>query len=220
MEIMESKNKHVFWEALIIAIFIFAVGILLGYLMELNRTSKIISLYQNSELNLLDIDIQEELINLEDIGCKELFSETVDFANRVYDEAKILDRYEGSTRLSDGIVLQHKKYDLLRAKLWVEAMQLKKKCNLNFTTIVYIYEYKPEEIRIKTLQGVFSKKLGEIKQEQVDRVILIPLAGNLNLNSINILKESYNINSLPTILIDNKIKIESLEELSKLETYF
>jgi len=47
MEIMESKNKHVFWEALIIAIFIFAVGILLGYLMELNRTSKIISLYQN-----------------------------------------------------------------------------------------------------------------------------------------------------------------------------
>ncbi|MDP1728748.1 MAG: hypothetical protein Q8L27_00910, partial [archaeon] len=64
---MEIRNKNVFWQALILSILIFVSGMFLGYLIELNRTSQIISLYQESELSLLDIRAQSDIFDLEGI---------------------------------------------------------------------------------------------------------------------------------------------------------
>lgn len=216
---MEIKNKHVFWEALVIAIFIFGIGIFLGYLIEINRTSQIISLYQETELNLLDTRIQDNLILMSNPNCGLFFNETLKFANRIYDEAKLLERYSDSNQLSRGMLFQHKKYDLLRANLWINAMNLKQKCNSSFITLVYFYEYDTEEIDLLSKQETFSKKLIEIRKEHGDRVILIPIAGNLNVSSIDYLKSFYNITDSPTILIDEKFKITNLQDLGKLDEY-
>jgi len=91
-----AAQKHIFWEALILTIFVFAFGILMGYLLESNRTSRIIEAYQQSDLNLLDIKIQDTIFSLKDFDCELATRETIDFADRVYEEAKLLDRYEGS----------------------------------------------------------------------------------------------------------------------------
>ena len=64
-----------------------------------------------------------------------------------------------------------------------------------------------------------SKKLSEIKTLEGSNVILIPMAGNLNLTSIEILKETYNISQLPVILVNEKIKIETMSELAKIQDY-
>jgi hypothetical protein len=176
---MELKNKHVFWEALILAIFIFAIGIFLGYLLEKNRTANIISTYENSELNFLDINIQNDILSLDKIDCKQATTQMINFANQVYDEAYTLGKYEASNQITRGIILQHKKYDLLRTILWANTIKIKQKCGGNLSTLVYFYEYAPEGFEIKSQQDVFSKKLTEIKQELGDNVVLIPIAGNL-----------------------------------------
>jgi hypothetical protein len=214
---METRNKHVFWEALVIAIFIFGIGIFLGYLIEMNRTSNIISLYQQTELDLLDNRIQDNLASLESIDCNKLFDEVTNFANRIYDEAKLLDKYEGSNQFSESIVLQHKKYDLLRAELWVNSLKIKERCVSNFTTLVYFYEYNTKSLEIKSEQSTFSKKLSQVKQEKGDSVILIPIAGNLETSSINYLKRVYDITSYPVILVDEKVKIDSIDDLNSLD---
>lgn len=213
------KNKHIFWEALILAIFIFASGILLGYLLEANRTNKVITLYQDAELGLLDLKIRDNILSSNNVDCDKFFYETLNFADKIYNEAKLLDRYEEASRISEGMILQHKKYDLLRTLLWSETLRFKEKCNSNFSTVIYFYEYFPENIETKSLQNVFSKKLGELKMEHGTDIILIPIAGNINVSSINYLREQYKIESLPTILINEKIKVTSIEQLNSLDTY-
>ena len=212
-------QKHLFWEALILAIFIFASGIFFGYLIESNRTSNIISAYQQSELSLLDIKIQENIFSSTEFDCDLAIKETIGFADRIYEEAQVLERYEGASTLSKGLMLQHKKYDLLRALLWLNTLKIKKNCDEDFHTIVYFYEYKSEDLDKKVEQNVFSKYLGQLKQEYGNKIILIPIAGNLDANSISFLMSDYEINNLPMILIDEDLKVGNMDDLESIREY-
>jgi len=216
---MERKNKHLFWEALIIAIFIFGSGLFFGYFIELNRTSIILEAAQQTELDLLDVKIQDNLLSLSSLDCKIITEELIDFANRIYDEAKTLERYEDSNQLSSGIIMQHKKYDLLRANLFVNSLKLLEKCDRHFLTIVYFYEYNTKSLNKKAEQDTFSKKIVEFKETRGNSVLLIPIAGNINSSAVDYVLKIYNITSFPTILINEKDKISSLEDLKKLERY-
>jgi len=218
MEI-ETNYKSYFWQSLIICILIFGIGIYLGYFIEAHRVEKILTLYQQSELNMLDINIQNSLLNSKNFQCENGFEEIIDFADRIYREALLLEEYEGANKFTEGIIIQHKKYDLLRAMLFVQALKLKETCGKKLTTVVYFYQYQPQDLEIKSKQNVISKKLMEFKEEQGNKIILIPIAGNLNLTSIEILKDYYDIKELPTVLINEKTKITKIEELSGLERY-
>ena len=213
---METRNKHVFWEALVIAIFLFGSGIFIGYLIEINRTSEVLNLYQQTELDILDTKILDSMISLNNLDCEQFFNETVNFADRIYVEAQLLEKYEDSSQLTAGILHQHKKYDLLRAQLWVNSIRLKEICPKTFDTVVYFYEYNTKSLDLKSEQSVFSKKLSELKQEKGGSIIVIPIAGNLDINSINYLKTFYNISSYPTVIVNEKIKIDSIEGLNTL----
>jgi len=220
MSEINNSKKSVFWEALILAIFIFASGIFLGYLLEMNRTNDVITLYQQSELDLLDLKAQDSIMSLKVINCPLFFNEIFDFADRAYNEAKLLERYEDASEISKGIMLQHKKYDLLRTTLWIDSVKFRERCNINFSTVVYFYEYQSEDIELKSEQTVFSKKLGELKEKYGGEILLIPIAGNLGISSIDYLLAEYNITHLPSILINEDIKIDNLDSLSSIDSYF
>ncbi len=215
----KKAQKSVFWEALILTIFIFASGILVGYILEQNRVSKILTLYQESELNTLDLKIRENILSLGGIDCPSFLNETLKFADKIYGEAVLLDKYESASKLSEGIMIQHKKYDLLRAMLWTDTINFKAKCGGTFDTLIYFYEYKSDSMEIKSTQQVFSNKLSELKVKKGNNIILIPMAGNMNIGSIDYLKKEYNITSLPAILVNEKQKIDSIEGLNTLENY-
>jgi len=218
---MFNSQKNVFWQALLLTIFIFSIGILLGFSLENWRTSQISSLYQQSELELLDIKIQSEIYLSYDIDCNTAISENINFADRIYNEAKVLQKYEDSNRLTDSITLQHKKYDLLRTQFWLNSIKIKEKCNASYQNIVYLYDYNNPSLEIKAKQQVFSNLLGEIKYDKKDEIMLIPIAGDNNLSSVNLLMEKYNIKqeNLPIVLIDEKIKIYDLETKEQIEKF-
>ena len=212
------SKKHVFWQALILAILIFSSGIFLGYLIELNRTSKIITTYQELEINLLDVQVQENIFASEDFDCDQALIELVSFADRVYSEARVLDRFEDSTRLSDSLIFQHKKFSLLRAILWTNSIKVKKQCG-GFQTIVYFYERQPDDIGQNAKQKTFSRFLGEVKEEYGNEIILIPIAGNLGSNSVNLLMGTYGVNQLPSVLINENQTVTSIDDLPDIRQY-
>jgi len=216
---METKNKNIFWEALVLSIFIFGVGIFLGYLLEMNRTSQIISAYQQSELDLLDAKIQNDIFSLKNISCSHAINESIGFADRIYYDAKLLEKYESASQIGKEIIQQHKKYDLLRLMLWSNVIKIKEKCNTKLNIVVYFYEYQTEELGKKSMQAAFSKKLSQLKEEYSDKIILIPIAGNIEANSMNYLRGFYDIEVLPTILINEKIKISDVEGLKNITSY-
>jgi len=213
-----KSQKHVFWQALVLTLIVFNFGIFLGFMLENSRVGKVNELYAESELSLLDVKIQSEIYSFVNINCDDAVKENIDFANRIYEEAKILDRYETSSRLTEGIKLQHKKYDLLRTLLWLNSIKIKQKCNASYYNLVYFYQYNAPSIEQKAKQTVFSRLLGELKEKHGNNVLLIPIAADNNISSVNVLLKTYNITTLPSVLIDEKTTAEgflSREDIEK-----
>lgn len=209
-----NSQKNVFWQAFILAAFVFAAGILLGFILENWRSGRIESLYFQSELDLLDIRIQNDIYSLSKIDCAMAAQENINFANKIYDEANILQRYEDASKITEGMVLQHKKYDLLRTLFWINAIKIKSRCNASYHNVVYLYKYNSPTLETKAKQAVFSRILSELKEVRGDEIMLIPIAGDNNLVSVDLLMGLYNINNteLPVILIDEKTKINEVEK--------
>ena len=64
--------------------------------------------------------------------------------------------------------------------------------------------------------------LKEIKDKKGDEVLLIPLAGNMNISSVSLILGGYGLseNDLPVILINGKTKIKNIGSVQELEKYF
>lgn len=216
---MFESQKHAFWEALLVTILIFGIGVFLGIVLENWRTGRIEYLYQESEVKLLDIRTQSEIYSSREFDCKTAVKENIEFADRIFKEAELLSRYEGAGRLTESLKLQHKKYDILRALLWLNSIKIKKNCNAFYSNVVYVYDYNDLNIDTKAKQAVFSNILTELKEKRGNEVMLIPMAGDNDLYSINLLMNLYNIteSELPIILIDERIKITELQNVEDIE---
>lgn len=216
---MFKSQKNVFWEALLVAILIFGIGILAGFVLENWRTSSIDLLSQKAELDLLDIRIQNDIFSFGEFDCEEAIKENLEFADKIFEEAKILDRYERASRLSENIKVQHMKYDLLRTLLLMNSKIIKKECNATYIEVVYFYSYDNEDIDIKAKQGVFSRSLAELKERKGSEVLLIPIAADIGASSIRLLLSEYGVSErdLPIVLINRNIKINEITSVDELE---
>jgi len=216
---MAKSQKHIFWQALLVTILIFSIGIIMGVVLENWRTSQIDFLAQKSEIDLLDIRLQSEVYSGESFNCESAIKENLNFADRIFEEAKILERYEKASRLTEDLIIQHKKYDILRATLLMNSIKIKEKCITDYHDVVYFYEYDEPSIEIKSKQSALSKLLLDLKEKRGDNILLIPMAGDNDLSSINLILDWYGVSpdELPIIVIDNSIKIKDIVKIEELE---
>jgi len=216
-----KSEKNVFWEALIITIFIFLLGLLIGVFLENSRTKNLDSIYLESEFNLFDLNIQSRLFDLENLDCNYAVSENIKFGDKIFENALLLQKLEESEDLTDAIKVQHKKFDILRALFWINSKNIKERCGANYSIVVYLYDYNDVRLDTKAEQKVFSRVLSELKNKKEGKVMLIPIAGDNGLLSVNSLMEIHNVSEqeLPIILIDEKYKINTLDDLENIEKY-
>jgi hypothetical protein len=207
-----KSQRHVFWEALVIAVFIFGAGVLLGVFLENSRIGEISDLYLQSEINLLDVKVQTEILDMEDLNCPQAIKKNLEFGDKVFEDAKLLQRYEDANRITSSIIEQHKKYDLLRVLFWINSIKIKEKCSGDYHTVVYLYDYNPEDLKEASKQAIFSRLLEEIKEDKGDEVVLIPIARNLNLASLDILASNFDVNQT-SIILDEDLVVDNIGEL-------
>lgn len=206
---MLKSNKHVFWEALIITIVIFIGGLFLGMLIEAANSTEISNLYLQSEISLTDASATARLAEDITLDCEKVKEKNILVANRIYEEAKLLELYEDSGKLTDTMKFLHKKYDLLRTLLWMSNDKSIERCE-NYNLVVYLYEYGSEDTNIKATQNVWSKILLDIREQSYD-FMLLPIAANQNLTSLDFLKEKYGVKQLPALVINNNQVLYELE---------
>ncbi|MCH7850525.1 MAG: hypothetical protein IH845_02675 [Nanoarchaeota archaeon] len=214
---MLKSKKNVFWEALVITIAIFAIGLFLGITIETSNLSKISEFYTKSEIALVDgmaITTLSEEIN---ISCDFLREENIKFANKIYEEAKLLEEYEAQGKITDNMILLHQKYDLLRTLLWLSNQDSLIRCE-NYDLIVYLYEYNTEDIQKQATQNVWSKILLDIRSTN-ENLLLIPIATDQNLTSLNLLMNKYGIDSYPAVIVNNRKVIYALENIDTINPY-
>jgi len=216
---MIKKQKKIFLYALFLTIVIFNLGIFMGYQLEMSRVGEINEFYLEAEMELLDQRIQKDALDLIELDCESLVQENINFADRIFEEALLIQKYEDANKISEEIVFQHKRYDLLRTLFWINSIRIKEKCDSDYHNVVYFYKFDDPPLEQISKQRFFSILLTEVKEEYGNKVMLIPIAADNDLPSINLLLKNYDIVELPTILVDESIKITDLESKEDLTKY-
>jgi hypothetical protein len=209
--------KNLFWEALVISLFIFGCGLLLGYFIEANRVNSVESAYSNAEINLLDIQNQMILFST-NIDCELAIQKNIEFGDKIYQEALTLEKYDDSSQLSDGLIAQQKKFSTLRVLFFLNSINIRDKCPNSFDVLTYFYKYHSSSVSEKTAQTVFSNKLIDLKQKYGNKIILIPISSDLSIDSVDILMKNYKINGTG-VLVNKNAVISSVDDLVNIEQF-
>ena len=182
------------------------------------RSDDLSATFYQSETSLYDSLALGRLIGDNSTSCAELRKANIDFADKIYNEARELEKYDEKNKLTDSIKSVHRKYDLLRTLLWMNVIDLKKRCG-NIDSIVYFYSYGTDSIKIKSKQAVFSNVLGDLKEKRGNDFVLIPIATNQDIQSLSYLLGAYNMGESPAILINEKVAIYEPKTVSEIESY-
>lgn len=207
------NNKHVFWQAFLIASAIFWIGILLGTFFEKSRVENIKDFYFDSETDVFDFQLASEIVYGFNMDCSIVNEKSVFFADQIYEQAKKLEKYDNSNKLTKELISLHKRYDLLRTMLWRNTIENKKRCGETINTVIYLYQYDNPSLTTKATQGTMSNFLFDLKDEYGDKIVLIPIAVDTGIESLNILRENYGLDNYPVIFINEKAKFENWNSL-------
>jgi len=215
---MLRNKKRVFWEALLLTLIIFILGMLIGAGFERGKLSEIEQYYTKSEILFMDLFALNERID-SDETCEVLMDSNIQLADNIYEEAFILEKYEAAGKITEGLKLAHRKYDMLRTYLWINTIDISEKCKGEFNSVVYLYEYNSLDLAQKATQAVWGKVLFDLKQEKGNTIILIPIAVDSNLVSLNALLKDFEISRYPVVIIDEEFVIEELSSVEDLKVY-
>ena len=214
-----NNRKRVFWEALLLTLVIFIFGILIGVAYEASKSSDISDYYTNSEISLMDVFALNSMISLTSQDCRVLTEANLQFADRIYKEAVLLEKYESAGKVTKEIQIIHERYDILRTFLWINNIETSQKCKENYSTVVYLYEYNSKDLAQKARQNVWSKILYDLKQKEGSKILLIPIAADSNLTSLSSLTNKFNITKYPVVVINEKDVIYNLSSVEELVKY-
>lgn len=213
-------KQNVFIESLILTAIIFIVGFSIGYYVENFRTDKIVQDYKQYEVEALDLKLQNYYYQImSKSSCEEAIKQNFVFADQLYDTGLTLEKYEEANQISGALLVEKKRYVLLKTELWLNSLLLKEKCNAQFDTVVYFYSSDPSNSAKVAQQKIISNVLKTVKENHGNKMILLPIAGDLNLNSVKLQMNVYNVTNLPSILIDEDIVLEGFSTSEDVEKY-
>jgi len=215
---MLRNKKRVFWEALLLTLIIFILGMLIGASFERGKLDEIEQYYTKSEILFMDLFALNERID-SDETCEILMDSNIQLADNIYEEAFLLEKYEEAGKVTEGLRLAHRKYDMLRTYLWMNTIDISEKCKGEFNSVVYLYEYDPKDLARKATQNVWARVLFDLKQEKGNTIILIPIAVNSNLVSLDALLKDFEISRYPVVIIDEEHVVEEISSVEDLKMY-
>jgi len=215
---MKSKNI-IFLEILVITLAILVIGFSIGFYVESFRTNSIINNYKKFEIEALDLRLQNYYYQIMDYtSCDNAIKQNLIFADNLYNKGLLIDKYEQANQITDDILLEKKRYVLLKTELWLNSILLKNKCGKPFHTLVYLYSQTQDKMK-EAEQETISNVLKQVKDEKGNKVILLPIAGDLGLDIVNMQLRVYNITYLPSIIIDENSTLAGFHSKEEIESY-
>jgi len=210
-------SKHAFWQAFLIAFLIFWAGILIGVLFENSRINDLEEMYFDSQTDISDFELSSRIIYDFNFDCSTLNEKSIYFADNIYREALKLEKYDDSNKITKELISLHRRYDFLRTLLWSKIIENKNKCDEEVNTLVYLYQYKDPSLNKKAIQGAMSNYLIDLKDKHNEDIILIPIAVDTQVKSLDFLRENYELSNFPVIFVNEEHKFETLDSLNNIE---
>lgn len=204
----------------IITVAIFVGGFLFGIYVDnlgledvKHRLTDIDNLWNDARL------LQEHIQTISDNTteyCGYLLDENLKIGDKIYEEGIEVEKYEESSRfVMSEFLVEKKRYALLDLQFWVNSIDLKKKCDANYSTVVYFYSQFD-----KTAEQKFqSRVLWDLKQKCGSQIIYITFPMDMDISTLNVVKNVYNIEKIPAILINESVLLTSPVSMTELEKH-
>ena len=216
---MVKYSYDSFWKAFFLSTIIFLVGLNLGVFIENSGLDEIERAVIASEVELYDSNIRSSIIQNYNQSCDTSIENTFLIADKIYGEVQSLESLDKSSSIVAGFNEMHKRYDLLRTQLWLDASRLKDNCDNDFNLIIYLYEYDAGDPEIVSLQMLYASITQEIKNNYRKDVLLIPIAHNMDLNSLTMLVDSYGTELKTSIIVNNQFIISGETNYDEISQY-
>lgn len=205
--------KKILLKPLGLSVIVFAIAFSLGMWFDSLRLEEV-------KATLTDIDNlwnDARLISsfAANASCDFLLNENQKLGDRIYAEGLKIEQYEQANRFTPSLLLEKKRYALLDLQFWLNSIELKKRCNADYATIIYFYSQNEKTVQ----QRIMDNLLWEFKQKCGPRTIYITLPADLDISTINTIKSNYNITKTPSLLINETVAIQQLATMQELETH-
>jgi len=212
-------QKDILLKAAVLTIIAFVAGISIGIWLDLSRV-------EVAKGRLTEIDLQWNDARLQSLFyqtitesefCNAAIAANLEFNDRIYKEGQVIEQYELVNRFAPQLIKQKQRYALLQLQFWLNSIALKERCNASYTTLVYFYSHYNESATME--QRLQSAVLADLKEKCGNRVLLIPLPYDLNIATVDMIKDAYNITQTPSILINESLLLSGLQSLPSLEEH-
>jgi len=220
----DDMQKDMFWKAALLTIVILIIGIAIGIWIDSGRSEEIKSTLTENEILLNDVRLQslyyEGLLKESPELCSIAFNANLDYNYRIYQEGLKLERYEQHNKFSSSLMLERRRYTLQQMQFWLNANKIKELCNFNYTTLLHLYLYDTgNNSDVEMPQKLQSAVLLDLKERCGTRLMLSPMAIDMNLTAVNMVVEAYNISKTPAMIINSNVVLQGFSNLTKLEEY-
>lgn len=191
-------NSMKYIAAVAVTLLIFLGGLWVGTAITNGKISDILSVEQESRLQLENLQLEEQL--LQDTPCKspQLLSESLE------DLGTKLTYLESQYSKNDPAILELKKpYTLLEIRHYLALKSMTERCNQNYTLILFFYSNDPAYVKDSEEQGFVLDYL----RKKYDNVKAYSIDSDMDLGIIRVLKSEYNISVMPSIVINDKVYV-------------
>ncbi|MFH1473272.1 MAG: hypothetical protein ABIE55_00065 [Candidatus Aenigmatarchaeota archaeon] len=205
-----SWNVYIMAAALTFIIFFGGLGV--GLLFS-NEKYQIIR-QEFEEFQIQQRDIEFELLLLSSMGtefCGTLEYEIGKTSYLASDLGEKVSRYGSDVVRDPDFILLKKNYMITLAQFWSYWEIFKKNCNSSVNTVLYLYSL--EDCSDCQVQGYI---LSVLKENYPNDIMIFSLDKDVELYSINLLNNIYNVTTTPTLIINNE-KYEGLKDINQLE---
>jgi len=215
---MSGKMKNIILKTTILTIIVFVIGFFVGVFFDNLRLEEIkgrITEIDNlwNDARLLQSYIQK--FSNTTFHCGFFLDENLKLGDRIYAEGLRIERYEDINRFAPFLDLEKKRYALLDLQFWINTIDLKILCNADYSTVIYFYyQYS------KTPEQEFQDKvLWDLKQKCGSQIIYITFPADMEISTIDVIKNIYNIEKIPAVLVNESLILYAPITMNEIEKY-
>lgn len=196
-------ERRVDWEFLFVALVLTAT-IMVGmfYMGQELSDQKVDSLTQQMERLTVEResqDLSRRLAeNLPTNNCEALNAAVRQTIADVESLRKQVATYEQSQKIDNpDFKLLKKQYTNLLIEYWLTTKKIEERCGSNIVKVLYIYADQRQCERCKDQGTVLTK----YRQQYDDQLLVFPLDSTLDLPTVNVLIDAYNIDQYPALIV-------------------
>ncbi len=213
---MEQRrfNKNRYWIAFLITLAVFSIGMFFGFWMDTERLDYMTELSNIQELNYRSLQLQYQLIsdNVLKDECQAIKGLFDTFIVELEESRERIEAYsaDATVKKSDFEQLL-RRYTLSQINFWYISNKFKEQCpkSSDYVTIIYFHS-NPVECPKCTEQGTI---LDYFKLKLKQNILIFAISENTEMEpTVSLVKNSYNITSYPSLIIDNEIVTDFVEK--------